>query len=398
MIAVIFGGIILAILIIIGFGILSNEKLKKLEHSLEDFQKEKERLASATENLKISNKHLEDNVNSQKAEITTLKEKRDQLISELSQLKQDNAVYRSIEEDRKVEYEKKVATLDSVIKRNQEERAQEKEENHKKEIARFESMKKTWAEHQEKVKNAIKMICERHTIDYVEKVPFKGAPDNTIKICDEFVIFDAKSPSSDDLGNFPTYIKAQTESVKKYIKEENVRKDIFLVIPSNTVDVIEKFSYPMGDYTVYIITLDVLEPIILNLKKIESYEFIDQLNPEERENICAVIGRFAHMTKRRIQIDQFFAMEFLSVLTKCGADLPEDILKKVIEFEKEQKLNPPQDRVGKQIPDTELRTKAEKIKREAEAKGIIFPSSVQKGLKGLPLYEGEESDSTDSKN
>ena len=115
----------------------------------------------------------------------------------------------------------------------------------------------------------IRKICQESLIEYVDKenVPFKGKPDNAIKICDEFVIFDAKSPGSDDLSNFPAYIKQQTESVKKYIKEEGVKKDIFLVIPTNTVDVVSKFSFNMADYNVYVVTEDALEPIIMSLNQ-----------------------------------------------------------------------------------------------------------------------------------
>mgnify|MGYP001570787217 FL=1 len=276
------------------------------------------------------------------------------------------------------------------------ERNEEIEKRQKEEIQRIESMKEKWARHQENVKNVIKLICQKHLIEYVEKVPFKGTPDNTIKICDEFVIFDAKSPATEDLQNFPTYIRTQTEAVKKYIKEENVRKDIFLVIPSNTVDTtIKQFSYNMADYNVYIVTLDVLEPLILTLKKIEDYEFVNQLSPEERENICRLIGKFAHMTKRRIQIDHFFAWEFLDILTKCKADLPKEILEKVIEFEKAEKLNPPIERRTKQILIKDLEADSERIQKEAEAKEIIFQPSLQKNLRNFPLYD-EDKESTTS--
>ena len=100
------------------------------------------------------------------------------------------------------------------------------------------------------------------------------------------------------------------------MNQKSVKKDIFLVIPSNTLDVIQQFSYNMADYNVYVITLDVLEPLILLLKKIEDYEFVGQLSPEERENICRIVGKFAHITKRKIQIDNFFTYEFLNVLSK----------------------------------------------------------------------------------
>jgi hypothetical protein len=95
------------------------------------------------------------------------------------------------------------------------------------------------------------------------------------------------------------------------------------------------------------------------------------------------------MAKRRVQIDHFFAWGFLDILTRCKADLPREILDKVIEFEKSEKLNPPQERRTKQIPTTELETDTDRIQREAEAKAIVFPPSVQENLKKLPLYEDE---------
>ena len=152
----------------------------------------------------------------------------------------------------------------------------------------------------------------------------------------------------------------------------------------------------MGDYNVYVVTIDVLEPLILSLKKIEEYEFVGQLSPEERENICRIVGKFAHIAKRRIQIDHFFAWEFLDVLTKCKADLPQEILEKVIEFEKAEKTNPPQERRSKQILTKDLQLDSEKIQREAEAKAIVFPPSLQKNLNSLPLYEDDESNKHES--
>jgi hypothetical protein len=151
-------------------------------------------------------------------------------------------------------------------------------------------MKETWKRHEENVMNHIKSICERHAIEYVNNFPFKGKPDNVIKVCDEFIVFDAKSPASDDLSNFNTYIRSQAESVIKYTSDDSVRKDIYLVVPSNTVDVLKKLSFHQGNFNVFVITIDALEPVILSLKKIEQYEFAEQLSPEDRQSICRIIG------------------------------------------------------------------------------------------------------------
>jgi hypothetical protein len=376
-----------------------NSEKSKLESSLESIKEKLNTVEREITNLRASGASKDETIrlsgkeiNDQEKEMALLREKVNQLVVDIKKLGDENTIFRQTEVDRKKEYENNVAALNAITKRNQDERQKEQEDLRQSEIKRFELKKETWLRHEENVKKTIKMICDKHTIGYLDKVPFKGSPDNTIKLCEEFVIFDAKSPSSDDLQNFPTYIKTQAESVKKYIKEENVRKDIFLVIPSNTVDVIGSFVYNMADYNVYIVTLDVLEPLILSLKKIEDYEFVNQLSPEERENICRIIGKFAHMTKRRIQIDQFFVWEFLEVLTKCKADLPKEIFDKVIEFEKAEKLNPPQERRAKQILDKDLESESARIQKESEAKGIIFSAAIEKSLKGLPLYESEKQD------
>ena len=137
----------------------------------------------------------------------------------------------------------------------------------------FEKMKKKWSNHEKDIENHIQFICKNHILEYIsqENFPYpRNKPDNTIKISDQYIIFDAKSPLSDDLSNFPTYIKNQTDNLKKYAKHSDVKKDLFLVIPSNTLSSIDKFTYNMGDYNVFVITKDSIEPIIISLKKIQA--------------------------------------------------------------------------------------------------------------------------------
>ncbi len=352
--------------------------LSEAARSIQELEKAKTDISV----LKNDNEHIRKSQSALENEVSNLRR-------ENSQLKEENTIFKQTDDDRKTKYEKDVATLNAITDKIQADRDKEIADRQQEEIERLNKMKETWVSHQEDVKNQIKMICDRNTIEYVDKVPFKGNPDNTIKVCDEFIIFDAKSPASDDFANFPNYIKLQTESVKKYIKEQNVKKDIFLVIPSNTLGVIDCFFYNMADYNVYVVTLDALEPIILSMKKLEEYEFVEQLSPEDRDNICRVIGKFAHVTKRRIQIDQFFERQFLEVLSKCEADLPRDILEKVIEYERSEKLNPPQEKRAKLISSTELDADSKRIRKEAEAKSISFPASVQEEIRSLPLYSDE---------
>ncbi len=362
------------------------QEFKALLSKIAQLMQDLEKVTHEAALLKKDNDHLLQNEKTQGAELTALRARAERLTEENSSLRTQNTAFQQTEETRRRDYETRVATLNSIQQQIQADRKEEIEERQRSEMAALISLKGTWSKHQTHVQEAIKGICSKHTIGYVENVPFKGTPDNTIKISDEFVVFDAKSPGGDNLDNFFAYIKTQTEQVKKYAKEENVRKDIFLVIPSNTVHVISQFVFNMADYNVYVVTPDSLEPIFLSLKRIEDYEFVDQLSPEERENICRVIGKFAHMTKRRIQIDHFFSRQFLEILLKCDADLPPDILEKVGEYERSEKLNPPQEKRAKIISGTALEADGKLIRREAEAKGIVFPQSIQQDIKALPLY------------
>ena len=319
----------------------------------------------------IQGNRLEDyRVNIQKLEekIRFLEQDQQRLNKERTELSNRIARYEQAEETRNISYAKNVTAVNTIQSSLESERQKLKEQQIREKEEEFEKMKQTWRNHESLVESAIRGICRRNVIEYLEEVPFRGKPDNTIRIAGEFVIFDAKSPASDNLNNFPAYLKAQTEQLRKYIKHENVKKDIYLVIPTNTVDVVDQYVNNMGDYNVYTVTLDSLEPIILSLKKIEEYEFAEQLAPEERDNICRIIGKFAHTTKRRIQLDGFFSYQFLEILTKVKSDLPKDIFDMVVEYEKAEKLNPPQEKRAKQILTEDLIEESEKLGIEAKAR------------------------------
>jgi hypothetical protein len=320
------------------------------------------------------------------------------LNTRISQLDQDKSSiqqrinqFEASEQNRVSQYEANMTALNGIKNQIVTDRENELIAKQQLEIDRLNNLKETWSLHQSNVKSNIQNISKKHIIEYVTEFPHKGEPDNCLKICDEFVVLDAKSPAStDNMSNFPTYLKAQAENAKKYAKLENVKKDIFFVVPTNTLEILTQFVYNMADYTVYIISLDSLEQIILGLKKIEEYEFAKELSPEDRDNICRVIGKFAHLTKRRIQIDSFFAKQFIELAYKTESDLPLEIMEKVKEYEKAEKLNPPVERRVKAIQIKDLDKELNTIEHEAAAKGIVFDSSkMSEGLNDVPLYTNQ---------
>ncbi|MBS1545260.1 MAG: hypothetical protein JST14_16605 [Bacteroidetes bacterium] len=375
-----------------------------------NLQSNQQQLVTDCQLLKQAQTHLSRQLEDSQKEIATLKESNNsylrrgtELSNELAaarqRLEQSDATLQQLrtqiiqlqkdDEVRKAELAKSMASLTRITEKVHHDREEEIQERNRKEIERIRNLKATWVNHEENVRNRIKTICSQYTIEYVEKVPFKGKPDNTLRINDEFIIFDAKSPANDDLTNFPSYIKSQVEG-GKYVREDDVRKEMFLVVPTNTLDSLEQFTYRLSDYTVYVISIDALEPVILTLQRIEDYEFAEQLSPEERENISRVIGKFVHLSKRRIQIDGFFAKQFFELVYRSEADLPKEFMDKVIEFEKSEKLNPPLERRAKQINVRDLKSDSERLESEANQRGIITQDSLlSKELNKLPLYSTE---------
>ena len=310
------------------------------------------------------------------------------LREELSKLKQENAVLKNEETQRIKERDQAVSNLAKIQEKIQRDQDAFLAAQNEKELKRLENMKATWAKHQTGTAERLKSICQKHTIEYLDKVPFKGEPDNTVSICEEYIVFDAKSPATDDLSNFPTYLKSQAEKAIKYAKQEGVKKDIYFVVPSNTIEHLNQFVYPHAEHDVYIISADALEPVLLSLQKIEEYEFAEELTPDQRANICRVIGRFAHLAKRRVQVDNYFATQTIELAYACENYLPEEIMSEVKEYEKAEKLNPPQEKRVKNIPVGEIEKDTQKVQREAEGRGVnIDAEAVSKKIDDTPLHK-----------
>jgi len=351
---------------------LHKRQIEEIE-SLARLVNEKEH---AIEKLQVANDSLKERLPEKEMKAQSLEEKLKDANSQISELKEKVLKLNNLDENRKAEHAQSVQKLEQSRDGFEKYKEQLHEQQLKDLAIKHEQLKKQWSDHQNHVEEIIKGLCQRHIIEYASEVPFRGSPDNAIKICEEYVIFDAKSPAGHDHSNFPTYLKNQVEQAKKYAGKEGVRSDIYLVIPSSTVEVVKEWSYNLGNYRVFIITPDALEPVLLSLKKLEDYEFVDQLSPEERENIARIIGKFAHTTKRRIQVDQYFASHFLDLLKQCEVELPEGIQEEILEFEKAEKLNPPMEKRKKQILLDKLVSTHEVFSDEVRRKEIEIPEDI----------------------
>lgn len=343
--------------------------------ALEENRNRLTELTARSGSLTEKTRDLEIQVARKEAQIEELNGRLREQTGKINELTKKVSLFEASKEDNFRNYNENIAKLNQTKESLEADRRRLADERVRDAEERLEMMKRQWAEHETDIKNSILKICEQNQVRYVEKVPFRGNPDNTIEISGEYIIFDAKSPAGDDLSNFPAYIKNQTENVKKYASQENVKKSIFLVVPTNTIHVLRQLTWKMGDYDVFVITRDALEPVILSLKKIEEYDLAEKLSPEDRDSICRIIGKFAHTAKRRIQVDQFFQKEFIDIVLRSEKDLPSDIHQQVVEFEKSEKLNPPTEKRAKIISIDELDRTREELEAEAQARKLSLPGT-----------------------
>jgi len=276
------------------------------------------------------------------AELTSLRDHNRSLSAEVAQLKRTDEI-------RYDEHHRSLQTLSELKDRVIEEQRQEKEAKYYAEQERLATLSRNWQHHQQDVKNKIMLLCEKYTIQYVHDVPFKGNPDNVLLICQQYAVFDSKSPRGEDLKNFPTYVTKEAYAATKYAEKKDVRPDIYFVVPSNTLEELKQTVYEFEKHRVILIPIEALDPVLMSLKRIEDFEIVEQLSPEGREAVCRIVGRLIHNIKRNVQVDLYMSRESLSLANDCAALLPLEIAKEVVTIERAMVVNPSQERKGKEI-------------------------------------------------
>lgn len=289
-------------------------------------------------------------------ELTSLRDHNRSLSAEVAQLKRTDEI-------RYDEHHRSLQTLSELKDRVIEEQRQEKEAKYNAEQERLAILSRNWQHHQQDVKNKIMLLCEKYTIQYVHDVPFKGNPDNVLLICQQYAVFDSKSPRGEDLKNFPTYVAKEAHAATKYAEKKDVRPDIYFVVPSNTLEELKQTVYEFEKHRVIIIPTESLEPVLMALKRIEDFEVVEQLSPEGREAVCRIVGRLIHNIKRNVQVDLYMSRESLSLANDCAALLPMEISKEVATIERAMVVNPSQERKGKEIQLDDLQQNLESVTR-----------------------------------
>ena len=363
-----------------------DENLRTLEEQKQEEQKLQEKYIQMASESEANNKSQKEHIGYLNEKVKELHLKVDHLNDDKLDLSKLVEHYKEAEDQRRKAFDERIARLNTAYDQREKEKEREEAFRKEQEEQEREALKKTWLTHEQNVEEKLKVISQKHGVTYVSPndFPHKGKPDNAVMICDEYVIFDSKSPQGDSLDHFPRYIKTQGEALKKYAKYTDVKNDIYLVVPSNTLPMITEKFMEYGQYRVYVISEESLEPILISLKRLEDYEFAERLSPDDREKIVTVIGKMAHSMKRRIQVDYFFANDFISTLTDAQ-NLPEDILNGAYAVEKTSKLNPPNETRKKVINNESLQKEKSKLAGSAMSQNINIDANST-DIINVPLH------------
>src|SRR5271157_2513829 len=153
-----------------------NQEISKLTSDFQAMKELKEYLDQNNRKLELDKQQLKDDNSILSTEKITL-------IATIDQ-------YKSTEEQRTQNFDNKVAGLNTLYQQLDQQIQKIQEEKEEEAAQRFEEIKRTWVNHEQEVEEQIRGICKHCQVEFVDKesVPFKGKPDNTIKICDEYVI------------------------------------------------------------------------------------------------------------------------------------------------------------------------------------------------------------------
>ncbi len=247
-----------------------------------------------------------------------LQKERDSLAKELSKFEESA--------DRKQkEFENQIADLRAAMKGFEDEKIRIRREDEEKLRQQEEERDRIWNDHELNVIAKLTDLCKQPQYAFTSysntSLPegFDGSlkPDFMISFLDQYIIFDAKKSKSESLQ---TYINNTVKStVTKVKKNPLIASMIYLVVPTEAIGELKVHHQVHDGYTLFIVSPEALAPILASLKRIAAYEFAEQMDPQQRDNIVNFIADLDVHVSMRNSADL--------ILTKQGADLLDKIAK-----------------------------------------------------------------------
>ena len=266
------------------------------------------------------------------------------------------------------------------------EKRQEKKENEAKDKHDQEEAdrKVSWQTHESEVSAFIQSECMKYDIQYIgpQDFPDRKKPDNSIIIDERYVIFDAKSPGdSQDSASFIRDLNQKAKDQEKYTKMPNVKKDIYLVVPSNLYPDIKKRHYPLGKFEAWIITMEQISVILAHYKKTMDYEKFEGLSQDDKDALIREMGNLEFNLRYKIMVDSVFGKKFLEAIKSSKDNLPEEINDEIEKVITDSKDNVSRKDSGKPLSLDSIEREFNEANLLSQSRGIPTPPIEKKSEK-----------------
>lgn len=307
------------------------EEIGELKALIEQLKTEKNELATNGKNMFAQLKNLESD---HKAGI----KERETLTSRLAKFE--------AEEDRKQKkYEELIEKQEETRKALEDERIRIRREDEQRLAKELEERDRMWNEHEQNVVTLLGELTKKEHCKFPSfsntDLPegFSGSlkPDFMVEFLEQYIIFDAKVSRSQDLQN---YIKDAVKKTAAKIKgNSKIYSTVYLVVPTDAVSNLKQKHFYEEGYNFFVVSSEALEPILASLKRIESYEFAQEMDPQERENIVDLVAAFHFHINYRNAFDYKLIEHGVQTLEKSEALNPEILREALIKVAKMRNLN-----------------------------------------------------------
>lgn len=293
-----------------------NARMKaELEQKMTELGSQKTKLSSALsekDELSGKGKQMYDSYKNLEADMKALRKERDTLLDETQG-------YKANEKRREKEFNERLEKLEAAKMSLEQERQRVVREDEERRQMELEARDRLWADHENGVIATLTDLCKLPQFAFTSytntNLPegFDGSlkPDFMIDFLDQYVIFDAKVSKSKSLQ---TYVNDQVKkTVEKVKNNDRIYKWIFLVVPASALSELKTHHYPVEGYHLFVISPEAIPAVLASLKNITRYEFAEQMDPQQRENIIQTIAELDFHINLRNAAD--------IVLSKMGTDI-----------------------------------------------------------------------------
>lgn len=255
------------------------------------------------------------------ADLTTIKAEMKAFANERDGLIKQVKTYEEQQTRREREHETKLNDLIKAQESFEKERARVIREDEERRAMDLAERDRLWNDHENTVVSLLTDLCKTPLLNFTSysntNLPdgFDGSlkPDFMIDFLGQYVIFDAKVSKAKSLQ---TYVNDQVKkTVEKVKNNDRIYKWIFLVVPATALSELKSHHYQADGFQIFVVSPEAIPAILSSFKRISAYEFAEQIDPQQRENIVQMIAEMDFHINLRNAAD--------IILSRMGTDLLE---------------------------------------------------------------------------